>query len=478
MYPLISLLNFTDTNVESYVKTTNIQSLDDSSPVYLSYTQSSDNDGFEPTFTNQEHIFNNQKVIASRINELKNSLSNSFEYKLELSSKKSYLSPVIDLRNASVKLVTNVVEKSDGMEDRYGRRDQKITFKSVYKITYAGAGLNGPDVINIVGGAENIKTVYGLSSQARGVIVKIDRPNNKLWVKMSTDVVFAGGETLVFESFASDITYGSLATSSSGVTVSSGGVEEVVPTFAQKSIISIYDKNNLSKTYPDVISGKVVLWDAKKKVLTVSNNKQPLNDNYTASNSNAPYARITYATTAVQPSIVQLPDIMRVGDLVSYDNQPIDEKVFLEIKNIDYADGILYVPEDSSKNSSSVAKYTTKEISLENPSDRIDVRIKANVFAKDDIQVLYKFKPASLQYNFDDLDWNYFNGDGSPDVDVIPSSTNVVSGLIEEQSAYKEYKFSAKDLNLFSSFAIKIVMRGANPVFVPKIQDVRIIASY
>ena len=63
---------------------------------------------------------------------------------------------------------------------------------------------------------------------------------------------------------------------------------------------------------------------------------------------------------------------MRVGDLVSYDNQPIDEKVFLEIKNIDYADGILYVPEDSSKNSSSVAKYTTKEISLENPSDRID----------------------------------------------------------------------------------------------------------
>ena len=132
----------------------------------------------------------------------------------------------------------------------------------------------------------------------------------------------------------------------------------------------------------------------------------------------------------------------------------------------------------SSKNSSSVAKYTTKEISLDNPSDRIDVRIKANVFAKDDIQVLYKIKPASLQYNFDDLDWNYFNGDGSSDVSIIPSSNNVVSGLIEEQSSYKEYKFSAMDLNLFSSFAIKIVIRSSNPVFVPKIQDVRIVASY
>ena len=103
---------------------------------------------------------------------------------------------------------------------------------------------------------------------------------------------------------------------------------------------------------------------------------------------------------------------------------------------------------------------------------------RSNVFAKDDIQVLYKIKPASLQYNFDDLDWNYFNGDGSSDVSIIPSSNNVVSGLIEEQSSYKEYKFSAMDLNLFSSFAIKIVIRSSNPVFVPKIQDVRIVASY
>ena len=478
MYPLISTLNFTETKIDSYVKTTNIESMDDSSPVYASYTQSSDNSGFEPIFTNQEHIFNNQKVIASRINELKNSLSSSFEYKMQLSSTKNYLSPVIDLRNASVKLVTNIVEKSEGFEDRFGRRDQKIIFKPVYTVSYAGGALNAPDIIDIVGGAENIKTVSGLSSKARGTIVKINRSTNKLWVKMSTDVVFSGGETLIFESFASDQIYGSLATSSSGITVSSGGVQEVAYDFAKDSIISIYDKNNLSKTYNNIISGKVVLWDAKKKILTVSNNKQPISNNYYATNSNSPFARISFATTALQPSIVQQPDIMRVGDLISYDNQPVDEKVFLEIKSIDYSTGILYVSETSSKNSSSVAKYTTKEISLDNPSDRIDVRIKANVFAKDDIQVLYKIKPASLQYNFDDLDWNYFNGDGSSDVSIIPSSNNVVSGLIEEQSSYKEYKFSAMDLNLFSSFAIKIVIRSSNPVFVPKIQDVRIVASY
>ena len=84
----------------------------------------------------------------------------------------------------------------------------------------------------------------------------------------------------------------------------------------------------------------------------------------------------------------------------------------------------------------------------------------------------------SSQYNFDDLDWNYFNESGNPDVEVIPSSDNFVSGYVETQESYKEYRFSASNLNPFSSYAIKIIMRSSNPVFVPKIQDVRIVASY
>lgn len=478
IYPQIAILNFDQTSIESYIKTTNIESIDDLNPVFTSYTQSSDNDGYENTYINQEQIFTSQKVIASRINELKNNLTNSFELKLSLSSEKNYLSPVVDLRGSSVKLVTNVVEKSSGYEDRYGRRDQSITFRPVYKITYAGGGLNAPPLSDIVGTAETVKVVRGNSSKARATIVKIDRANNKLWVKMSTDVVFTGGETLIFESFSTSSSYSDLATSSSGITVSTGGIEEVVFTFSAGDIISIYDKNDLTKTYNNVISGKVIRWDSKKKILVVSNNKQPINNNYIASNANSPYSRVTYATTALQPSTVQQTDIMRVGDLVSYDNQPTDEKVFLEIKNIDYTTGILYVDELSSKNSSSVAKYTTKEISLQNPSDRIDVRLKSNLFSKDDIIVLYKIKPASSQSNFEDLDWNYFNTSGNADVDVLPSSDNFISGDLETQESYKEYKYSASNLNAFSSYAIKIVLRSSNPVYVPKVQDVRVIASY
>lgn len=115
---------------------------------------------------------------------------------------------------------------------------------------------------------------------------------------------------------------------------------------------------------------------------------------------------------------------------------------------------------------------------MENPSTCIDVRLTANLFEQDDIKVLYKYKLASSQYNFDDLDWNYFNNDGSPDIVVTPSSDNVVSGYLENQSSYKEYKFSVRDLPEYSSFAVKIILRSSQPVFVPKIQDCRIVASF
>ena len=188
----------------------------------------------------------------------------------------------------------------------------------------------------------------------------------------------------------------------------------------------------------------------------------------------SPYARVSF----IGNTSAQVPDVFRVGDLLSYDNLASSERSFAEIKSITYSTGAIYVPEIASKNSSSIAKYVTKEISLENPSTCIDVRLTANIFEQDDIKVFYKYKLASSQYNFDDLDWNYFNEDGNPDVIVTPSSDNVVSGYLESQSSYKEYKFSVRDLSDYSSFAIKIILRSSQPVFVPKIQDVRIVASF
>ena len=466
LYAQVGILSLPSTRVEAFVKTTNIVPVDSTSTVYSSYSQSP----FEKTFLNQEHIFNNQKVVASRINELKNPnvVGESLLYKLELASDKTYLSPVVDLRTSSIKLVHNQVEKSSGKESRFGRKDQIIKLYPVYKVIYSGTGLGPISESNIAGSTTNIKTVTGYSSKAKGIVVKVEKSTTTLYLKMLTDTIFEANETLLFDDISG------LDQFPTNIFSTPNGITEVPFTFEKNSTITAFDKSDLTKQYTNVISGKVVLWDDRKKELRIANNKNPINNNESALATTSPYARVSF----IGNTSAQVPDVFRVGDLLSYDNLASSERSFAEIKSITYSTGAIYVPEIASKNSSSIAKYVTKEISLENPSTCIDVRLTANIFEQDDIKVFYKYKLASSQYNFDDLDWNYFNEDGNPDVVVTPSSDNVVSGYLESQSSYKEYKFSVRDLSDYSSFAIKIILRSSQPVFVPKIQDVRIVASF
>ena len=142
------------------------------------------------------------------------------------------------------------------------------------------------------------------------------------------------------------------------------------------------------------------------------------------------------------------------------------------------AKGIGFVSEDSSVNTAGIAKYVTKEISLPNPGTAIDVKITANIRNISDIKVLYKSKEESSEIYFDDLEWKYFNVDGSPDIDITATAENEISGIFENQESYQEIPFSITNLTEFTSFAVKIVMNSNNPAYVPKIQDVRAVASF
>ena len=93
-------------------------------------------------------------------------------------------------------------------------------------------------------------------------------------------------------------------------------------------------------------------------------------------------------------------------------------------------------------------------------------------------QVFFKYKKASSQENFEDIDWIYFNTSGEPDAFEIATSENTISGIVEKQSSYQDLKYSVSDLPEYSSFAIKIVMSGSDPAFVPKVQDIRAVAAF
>ena len=446
LYPQVNYLSFTGTALENSVRTTNVIPVDSSTTNYVSYSQSD----YEKTFLNEPHFFTNQKMIASQINETLNSLSSSLTYKMVLSSTKSHLSPLVDLSSASVKTSSSRVENGSGQEGRYGRRDQVIKFFPVYQFQLAGNG--GTDI------QEN-QIIKGATTKATGVIARVN--GSVVYVRVKTAQFFQKGET---------VELGNQLTLTS-VTVDSNPTELFFD-IADGATIVARNPNVIAETYDNIITGKTVLWNNKSQELTLRTDVQPINDDFTSRIiDDAAFTR--NATTNEQSA-----DIFRVGDIIKYPTQTDDENNYLEIGTVTYTNGIDFVAEDTSKNSSSIAKYVTKEIGISNPGTTIDVRLTANVKDISNVRVLYKFKKSSSQENFEDIEWEYFNGDGSPSVFEIASSENSISSAVEKQSSYQELQYSVDSLPEFSSFAVKIVMNTVDPAFAPKIQDIRAVASF
>ena len=459
LYPRIGYLSFSETPFNVTVKTTNIIPQDSTGTNYVSYQQSD----YETTFLNEEHFFDNQKVIASSFNEVKNNIDESLEYKFTFSTTKDNLSPIIDLRSSSVKCISTQVDKPKGNEVRFGRRYKLLSFYPVYKfnVTNLPVDSNGDPILPTTD-----QSVTGDTSNCRADIIKV--VGSLVYVKVKNSSVFQAGEGLTFgvQAFT-------------GVAVSPDGATRVLSNFTPDTQVEVYQEN-LSDRFGNKIYGTIVAWDDKTETLTVLEEKAPINGDYTSS------AAGDFARNSSNGGDNQVSDIIRVGDNLWHQNiSPADatdlnESVpgFVEVSAVDYSSGVNFTPDTTSKNSTSLAKYVTKEVTLANPATTIEVRLTANMAAQDDVEVYYKVKPVNSQLVFDDIEWSAFNDSGLPDIEVIPSNEASISGLFESQSSYKEHKYSVSDLSEFASFAIKVVMKASNPCYIPKIQDARIVAAY
>ena len=453
LYPQVQYLTTGGTKIETSVKTTNVVPVDSSTTNYVSYSRSSD---YERTFLNEPHYFTNQKFIASKINETMNSLSESLTYKLLLTSTVSHLSPVVDLSSSSVKTVSNRVENGSGKEDRFGRKDQILEFYPIYKFNLTG---NGGTAIT------SNQTITGDSSKASGTIAAVN--SSEVVVRVKTSQYFQKGERI-------RLSVQSTVTDNNTVTVNSYP-QEVITSIADEATIVARNPSVITEVYDSPsygILGTSQQWDSNSKELTVRTDTQPINDNFTARIiDSADYNR--NATIASQT-----PDIFRVGDIIKYPNQVDDEAYYLEVGKVSYTNGLDFIPENTSKNGSSIAKYVTKEIGISNPATNVNVKLTVNVKDISNVEVLYRTKKASSQENFEDIDWQYFNGTGVPDQSEVATSENTISGVVEKQSSYQELSYSASDIAEFSSFAVKVVMKSVDPAYVSKIQDLRAVASF
>ena len=446
LYPQIHYLTFTGTKLDTSVKTTNIVPVDSNTTNYTSYSQTE----YERTFLNEPHYFTNQKLVASDINETLNSMSESLRYKMDLSSTVSYLSPIIDLSSATVKTVSNRIENPVGTENRYGRRDQIIEFYPVYSFS-----LTGQQTTEIQAG----QTIKGQTTKTTGTIARVDGAT--VYVRVKTSQFFQKGETV-------DLANQPALTA---VSVDSNPTQ-IFFSIDDAATIVARNPSVILETYDNKITGKTTIWNSQTQRLTLKVDVNPINDDF----NGRIIDNVLYSRNAVTTD--QLQDIFRVGDFVKYPDQPNDQASYLEVGKVTYANGIDFVAEDTSKNSSSVAKYVTKEVAIQSPATAIDVHLLANVKDIANLKVLYRIKKASSQEDIENIDWVYFNTNGQPDTFEVATPENSISSVVEKQSSYQDLKFSVADLPEFSSFSIKVVMTGDDPAYVPKVQDIRAVAAF
>jgi len=138
-------------------------------------------------------------------------------------------------------------------------------------------------------------------------------------------------------------------------------------------------------------------------------------------------------------------------------------------------------------NDPNAAIYISKNVALENPATSLQVRFAAYRHSSNDIRVLYKLLKADSPMadatfecfpghrnlidttgdGFGDQIKNPNRSDGTPDKAVPASRT---------EGEFRDYQFTANDLEEFHGFQIKIIMSGTKQAYVPRIKDLRAIA--
>ena len=122
------------------------------------------------------------------------------------------------------------------------------------------------------------------------------------------------------------------------------------------------------------------------------------------------------------------------------------------------------------------AVYITKKVALQNSATALKVLLNANIQAEADIKVLFKILPSASADDFDDLDYQFFNTDGSPDTPVNVSLTPGDFQEYEFTAGVKDDGFTGTELPDYIQFAIKIVLQSTNAAQPPRVKDLRAIA--
>ena len=132
-----------------------------------------------------------------------------------------------------------------------------------------------------------------------------------------------------------------------------------------------------------------------------------------------------------------------------------------------------FVAETDPTGGSVAAKYVTREVVLENPATSIDMRLSASIYPTSSIEVYYKTKDPNDERSMIEIPWVQMT---QANTAYYSESTSQSPYNANFKTDFYEYQYNTTGISEFSAFKIKIVMKGTNPAYPPRLTDMRTIA--
>jgi preprotein translocase subunit YajC len=127
--------------------------------------------------------------------------------------------------------------------------------------------------------------------------------------------------------------------------------------------------------------------------------------------------------------------------------------------------GSTFVPSTESEGDNNVMVYVTRKVNLKTPATSLKVIADMYRPPTTELKLMFKIIKNDEETLLDDVGFEYFNTDGSPDVTTEADARN-----------FKEYEFTADNLPEFSGFVVKIVGQGTSTSIVPAVTALRCMA--
>ena len=216
---------------------------------------------------------------------------------------------------------------------------------------------------------------------------------------------------------------------------------------------------------------------------STSNTTIPLNENFDVSKSSMVASSINETNEMSGSKSLEMPIVMTSQNSNLSPVIDLDRRSFIavgnRINNVDSSSDVFpttdFVASTEPDGDQNAAIYLTKAVTLEQSATAIRVVFSAHKQNTSEIKLMFKTLGTSDSSDFDDIGYEFFNTDGSPD-NTVPNS------LVK--SDFQEYVYTAGvtddgigvPLDEFIQFQIKIVMQGTDASKPVRIKDLRAIA--